>query len=59
MYIDHFSVFCEEMSVEALYTFFKLSYWPAVVLKLSCTHFLYVLDIGPLFRYKVCRYLIL
>ena len=56
MYTDHFYVFYEEMSTEVFYTFFKLSYLPAVILKLSCSSFLYILDIGPLFRYKVCRY---
>ena len=54
--IDHFNVFYEEMSIEALYTFFKLSYLPAVVFTLSCTCFLYILYIGPLFSYIVCRY---
>ena len=56
IYIDHFNVFYEEMSVEALYTFFKLNYLPRVVYKLSCTYFLYILYIGPFFSYKVCRY---
>ena len=56
IYIDHLNVFYEEMSVEALYTFFKLNYLPRVVYKLSCTHFLYIRYIGPFFSYKVCRY---
>ena len=55
IYTDHFNVFYEDMSIEALYTFFKLNYLPAVVFKLSCTCFLYILYIGPLFSYKVCR----
>ena len=55
IYIDHFNVFYEEMSIDALYTFFKLNYLPAVVFKFSCTCFLYILYIGPLFSYKVCR----
>ena len=33
--------------IEAFYTFFKLSYLPAVVLKLSCNTFLYILDLVP------------
>ena len=56
IYIDHFNFFYEEMSIDALYTFFKLNYLPAVVFKFSCTCFLYILYIGPLFSYTVCRY---
>ena len=33
--------------IEAFYTFFKLSYLPAVVLKLSCNTILYILDLVP------------
>ena len=36
IYIAHFSVLYEEMSIETFYIFYKLSYLPAVVLKLSC-----------------------
>ena len=53
MHIGHFYVFYEVMSIEAFYTFFKASYLPAVVLKLSCSSYLFSLDIGP---FKVCRY---
>ena len=37
-------------------TDWKFSYLPAVVLKLSCSSFFEILDIGLLFRYKFCRY---
>ena len=56
MHIGRFYVFYEVMSTEAFYTCFKVSYLPAVVLKLSCSSCLFTLDIGPLFRYEVCRY---
>ena len=56
MHIGHFYVFYEVMSTEAFYTCFKVSYLPAVVLKLSCSSFFEILDIGLLFRYKFCRY---
>ena len=41
IYIDHFSVFYEEMSIEAFYTFFKLSCLPAVVLKLQLLFYMF------------------
>lgn len=37
IYIDHFSVFYEEMSIEAFYTFFKVIYLHVVLSKLSCS----------------------
>ena len=44
MYIYHFY---EEMLLKLFTHFFKLSYLPAVVLKLSCSTFLYILDFVP------------
>lgn len=56
IYIDHVSVFYEEMSIEVFYTYFKVIYSCVVLSELSCSNCLYILNIGPLFRWKVCRY---
>ena len=56
MHIGNFYVFYEVMSTEDFYTFFKGSNLPAVVLQLNGSSCLFTLDIGPSFRYEVCRY---
>ena len=59
IYNDHFSVFYEEMSIEAFYTFFKVIYLHVVLSKLSCSSCLYILDIGPYSDKKFADILIL
>ena len=46
----------KELGTNEQLNWLKIQYLPAVVLKLSCSSFFDILDIGPFFRYKFCRY---
>ena len=41
IYTDHFYFFYEEISIEVFYTFLKLNYLPAVVLKLQLLFYIF------------------
>ena len=55
IYIGHFYVFYEEMSIDIFCTFFS-QLFAFCFFKLCYSSCLYVLDIDPSFRYNACRY---